>query len=216
MENRILYVGFSRPHNPLKVGSFLIRWAESVSWTSLFDSSHVFVVFPATPARPFYMVNEAAGQMVRWVSQPHFEEHAIVTALYRFEIPIELWRTVELYANLHAGAPYAFLENIGIAAVRVVKFFTGRNVRNPFGAGDGIQKCSELVMRNLIARLIDSDKLTCGFYEECGRWLPEDVDVLGVRDLREIVDYLATAGLCVKVDTDDRMRVDAAGERKAA
>lgn len=213
MGKRILYVGLSRPKT-FKIGSVLIRWAESPkelfnpqSWFALFNSSHVFSLFPAHPRRPFYLVNEAAGTMVRWISQPHFEDHAAILNLYRFEFDEATYRLIRTYGELHAGAPYAFAENIGIAFVRVVKLITGKTIANPFGAGEGIQKCSELIIRNIVSRVAALPQLRTDLFNERGHVLPSDIEVIGVRDIYEVLEYLADGLVCERVPTDSVLRI---------
>lgn len=208
MEKRVLYIGFSRNKNPFKIGSALIRYAEAPGWFEMFPASHVFAVFPAHEGRPFYMVNEAAGTMVRWISQPNFEDHAQITSLYRLEVILPIYKMIQLYGDLHAGVPYGMIENVGIAMVRLAKLLTGRTIANPFGSGDGIQKCSELIMRNIVSRITDSETIRGDLLKSRKHSLPVDIDVIGVRDIYEVIEHLADLGLCERVDINSPMRVE--------
>ncbi len=220
MNERILFVGLSAPHDKKKIGSLIIRWAEQPkellspsSWFKLWFASHTFIVFPAHRYRPFYLVNEAAGTMVRWIAQPHFEDHAEVVRLYKFKFDRLEYKALKLYGELHSGAPYSFMENVGIAWVRLVKLLTGKTVRNPFGSGEGAQKCSELVMRNVILRFlqpknIDLKALSILIWNERGYELPTDIDTIGVLDIYEVLELMADAGFCERVPADDPMRVE--------
>lgn len=206
MQKRALFVGFSRAKSKWKIGSILIRWAEAprslfsvTSWLSLYRASHVFAVFPKTPGRPFYMVNEAAGTELRFVSQPNFEDHALVTDLYRFEFSDEVYRAIKLYGALHAGSPYAFFENVGIVWVRLVQAFTNKTIPNPFGVGERAQKCSEFVVRNIVERVMPLKTLSVEVFNDVGYELPADIENIGVRDISVILDYLVRKGLCVQV-----------------
>lgn len=228
MEKRTLYVGLSAPDDKKKIGSIIIRWAEQPkelfnprTWFKLWFASHTFIVFPAHRYRPFYLVNEAAGTSVRWISQPHFEDHAEVVKLYRFEFDRLEYKALKLYGELHSGAPYSFMENVGIAWVRLVKLLTGRTVKNPFGSGEGAQKCSELVMRNVVLRFlqpknIDLKALSILIWNERGYELPTDIDTIGVLDIYEVLELMADAGFCERVPADDPMRVEPASMKAAA
>jgi hypothetical protein len=147
------------------------------------------------------------------MSQPHFEDHAAILKLYKFNFELLEYKALKLYGELHSGAPYSFLENLGIAWVRLVQLFTGRTVRNPFGIGEGAQKCSELVMRNVILRFlrsydIDLDALSLLIYAKEGYHLTLDVDTIGVRDIFIVLEYMADEGLIEKVPVTDAMRVE--------
>jgi hypothetical protein len=204
MQKRTLFVGLSRPRK-FKVGSFLIRFVEG-NWGSLYPASHAFSITPSHPGRPFYLVNEAAGSMVRFVSQPHFEDHAEITALYRFEFDKPTYNLIRTYGELHAGAPYAFLENLGIAFVRVAKLF-GKAIPNPFGSGEGAQKCTELVIRNIVSRVASLKDLQTDLYNERGHLLPADIESMGVRDIFEILEFLADGNLCERADLSTSLRI---------
>lgn len=214
-----LYVGLSAPDDKKKLGSILIRWAEQPksldprSWFKLWFASHTFIVFPAHRYRPFYLVNEAAGTSVRWISQPHFEAHAEIVRLYRFKFSRLQYKALKLYGELHSGAPYSFMENVGIGVVRLVKLFTGRTIANPFGSGEGAQKCSELVVRNVVLRFLkekdlDMKDLSVAVWNERGYALGTDLDTIGVLDIFEILEFMADQGWCARVDADDPMRAE--------
>lgn len=214
MGKRILYVGLSRSKSRWKIGSFLIRFVETPrslfnpqSWAALYHSSHAFIVYPAHSNRPFYLVNEAAGAMVRFVSQPHFDDHAQITRLYKFEFDRAVYKRIQTYGELHLGAPYAFLENAGIVLVRLAKLFGGRQILNPFGVGDRAQKCTELVVRNVLSHVVALDELPLALLQERGHVLPEDVELIGVRDIEEILEYLADGDLCERVDVSSALRI---------
>lgn len=218
-DKRILYVGLSAPHDKKKIGSVLIRWAEQPktwnprTWFKLWFASHTFIIFPAHRFRPFYLVNEAAGTQVRWLSQPHFESHAAILKLYKFTFSRLEYKALKLYGEFHSGAPYSFKENIGIAWVRLVKLFTGKTVANPFGSGEGAQKCSELVVRNVFARVLKSHNLdlklfSVMLYNSRGHFFPADIDSVGVLDISEGLEHMVELGWCEAVDVSDPMRVE--------
>lgn len=213
---RPLYVGFSTPHDRSKIGATIIRWFEAEnrvwwnpkSWVDFFFASHIFNIFPHDNRRPFYMVSEAAGSQVRFMSQMNFEKHAEVLALYKFEFDEIVFDEILTYSEAKAGTPYAFLENLGIAVVRVWGFLTGRRMANPWAKGDRAQKCSELVWRNVVARLpgVTLKGLSVSIYNETGEMLPADVDLLGVRDMFHILEFLADKNLCVRMDDNEELK----------
>lgn len=219
MDARILYVGLSSPHDKHKIGSLLIRWAEQPktlnprTWFKLWFASHTFIIFPAHRYRPFYLVNEAAGTQIRWLSQAHFESHAQILKLYKFTFDRLEYKALKLYGEFHSGAPYSFKENIGIAWVRLVKLFTGKTIANPFGAGEGAQKCSELVVRNVFTRVLkehglDLKMFSVMLYNERGHLIPADIDSIGVLDIAEALEQMAALGWCERADVNDPMRVE--------
>lgn len=206
MEARKLYVGLSKS-KPVKIGSVLIRWAESPkklsdprTWFSLYHSSHVFILFPKKPNRPFFMVQEAAGAMIRWMSQFNFLDHAEFTKLYELDLTKPVYDEIKTYGEQFAGTPYAFMENLGIVWVRLCNLF-GKKVKNPFPHGEKAQKCSELVCRNVILRITGMNIQTLSYVVnfERGHSMPEDLDLVGVRDMEEALEMLVDRGIIKKV-----------------
>lgn len=206
MEARKLYVGLSKS-NPAKIGSVLIRWAESPkklsdprTWFSLYHSSHTFILFPKKPNRRFFMVQESAGPGVRWMSQFYFLEHARIIKLYEFTLDKPVYDDVKTYGEQFAGAPYAFMENLGIVCVRLCAM-VGIKIKNPFPGGEALQKCSELVIRNVILRVTGMNAATLshvvGF--ERGHIMPTDLDLMGVRDTEEALEMLVERGIVKEV-----------------
>jgi len=223
-EKRILFVGLSAPHDKHKIGSLIIRLAEAPNrnifkpstWFNTFFASHTFIVHPAHRSRPFYLVNEAAGTMIRWIAQKHFENRAEILSLYKFEISKELYREIKLYGEKHSGAPYSFRENIGIGFVRLWALFTGKRIKNPFSQGEAAQKCSELVFRNVIMPVLNAASFEwelsdfCRIIElETGEYLPPDFDLLGVRDTHVALEFLSKLELCEKMPIQFEMKVGA-------
>lgn len=215
-EKRILYVGLSCPHDKKKIGSLLIRWAEAThtwnpkTWFSLFFASHVFIAYPAHVRRPFYLVNEAAGTMLRWMSEPYFKDHAAIESLYEFEFNEADYREVKNYGSLQSGAPYALKENIGIAWVRLLFWFNIR-VANPFSIGEKAQKCSELALRNVILKKLACEGLGMDAILEALREInfefPLDIDMVGVRDIYMALEWMHGKGYCKRVPKDTELRI---------
>lgn len=206
MEVRKLYVGLSKS-NPAKIGSVLIRWAESPkklsdprSWFSLYHSSHVFILFPKKPNRTFFMVQESAGPGIRWQSQFYFLDHARINKLYEFTLEKSVYDDVKAYGEQYAGAPYAFMENAGIAITRLFGIF-GIKIKNPFPGGEALQKCSELVIRNVILRVLGMNPETLAYVVsfERGHIMPTDLDLMGVRDTEEALQMLCARGIVKEV-----------------
>lgn len=202
MERRTLYVGLSKPCK-VKIFSILIRWAESpkklfrpATWFKLYHSSHVFTLYPAKPSRPFFMVQEAAGVQVRFMSQENFLRHSQFTKLYEFNLSKPLYDDIKTYGERFAGTPYALMENVGIALVRLLKIF-GILIANPFSVGEDAQKCSEIVARNIILRMLDCNiqTLSSVLAEERGVDIPDCLDTVGVRDIEEALEMLADWGV---------------------
>lgn len=195
-EERIVYVGFSKHKHVWAVMSFLIRWWEfpktwnPLTWFQIFFASHVFLIFPATKRRPFYMVSEAAGSSVRYMSQFNFEGHAVISRVYQLEFDKPTYDKMKTYSEQYAGNPYALLENAGIV---ISKIF--RCKLNPFSDGDGekSQKCSELVLRNAILRLpeVNMAYLRSIVKEDLGIELYDDINLIGVKDCHDILQSLA-------------------------
>lgn len=213
MESRVLYAGLSVPKKRYKIGSILIRWAEfqrnknPLSWFNLYHSSHVFSAHPAHQNRKFYMVNHASGHIIHWLSQPNWEALNEVTRLYKFVIPIDIYYKVKNYAEFTSGNHYAFEENIGIALSRFWFWITGKRMKNPFGTGEAEQKCSEFLIRNLVLELVDWETLKFGVVSERGYEMYSDIDMIGVRDMEEVFEWLSSNGYCYKVSVEDRMVV---------
>lgn len=216
---RTLYVGLSHAIPSWKPVCVLIRWAEKqktfnpLSWIRLFQASHVFTVFPAHENRNFYLVNEAAGTMCRWVSEPYFKAGSEITNLYRLQIQNDLFSAIKLYGERYSGAPYAVMENLGILVVRLFKLI-GMRIKNPFGKNSGAQKCSELVMREVIIPFIHSldteftlEHLRLAVKRDRGHELSKDIDVLGVADLHEILEWLSDHGYIERVHVRHDMKI---------
>jgi len=169
-----------------------MKWSDPKTWFSLYHSSHIFILFPAKPSRPFFMVQEAAGTQVRWMSQGNFLNHSQFTRLYEFNLPKPLYDEIKTYGERFAGSPYALMENVGIAIVRLLKTF-GILIANPFAVGEKAQKCSELVCRNVILRMQDwnIETLAHTLKKEKGIIIPPDLDMVGVRDIEAALELLA-------------------------
>lgn len=199
--NKEFYIGFSRARSPLKIFSTLIRWAEApksfnpISWLSLYHSSHCFTLYPRNDRRPFFMVNEAAGSMVRFASEKHFLDHSLIVKVYKIEMPETIYEIMKTEGEEWAGSPYALWENVGILFVRIAHFFGG-NIRNPFGQGTTALKCSEMILINTILRLpMVNESLLRSFVRIDYRLeLPRDMDTFGVRDLHFICESLEKRG----------------------
>lgn len=198
MEDRIVYVGFSKHKSLWAVMSFLIRWWEEPrswnprTWFDLFFASHVYLIFPATKRRKFYMVSEAAGSSVRYMSQMNFEGHAEILKVYEFRFPKETYDKIRTYSEQYAGNPYALWENVGIVLGR----FLRRKV-NMFSGGEKYQKCSELVLRNAVLRLPEMDfvKVRGIVHDHTGYDILDDIDSIGVRDTYLILEALEAKGV---------------------
>jgi len=196
------FIGFSRARSPLKIFSTLIRWAEypkriynPLTWFRLYDASHCFTLYPKTDKRPFFMVNEAAGSSVRFMSQKHFLDHSLILKLYAVELPEDLYEAMKTEGEEWAGAPYALFENVGIVLVRIAHFF-GFNIRNPFGQGKAALKCSEMILINTILRIpgVNEGLLRSFVRVDFRKELPKDLDTFGVRDLCLICEALNRRG----------------------
>lgn len=215
MEKRILYGGLSKPKSKWKMMATLIRWSEVYhsfkkpsGWFDLFFASHVFTVYPAYSKRNFYMVNHAAGAMIHWLSQPNFEKINEVVSLYRFTLDEAVYRKIRNSAEFQSGDPYAFSENFGIVYARFMLWAFEKKVKNPFGNGGRTQKCSELFLRHVILDLVDWETLKSGLEAERGYELWQDIDLIGVRDMYEVFEWLSSKGYCYKVPVDERMSVE--------
>lgn len=200
-----IYVGTSRPKSKLKIGALLIRFSEPPksilepeSWFALYKSSHVFLAYPAHPQRGFFMVNEAVTSGVRWVSEPHFTNHVDIQDLWVFDLPEHVYRAVKNYGDLMSGAPYPFLENLGIGIQRVVKWIFREDILNPFDDNERAIKCSELFFRALFNHKPELDilKIKEDLWNEAGEYISADIDSLGVRDTELVLDWLAKHGYC--------------------
>lgn len=204
---RSIYVGLSKPKDPKKIGSALIRFSEipkSVlnpkTWFHVYKASHVFLAYPAHGWRPFYLVNEATGSGVRWVSEPFFADHTCIVELYLFELPIEHYRAVKNYGSMMSGAPYPWLENLGIGLQRLAKWFLRKDIINPFDNNARAIKCSELFFRAFFNHRTDLDfmKIKEDLWNLKGEYISGDIDSLGVRDTELVLDWLCEQGYCVK------------------
>jgi len=202
-----IYVGTSRPKSKLKVGALLIRFSEPPksilepeNWFALYKSSHVFLAYPAHPQRGFFMVNEAVTSGVRWVSEPHFINHVDIQDLWVFDLPEHVYRAVKNYGDLMSGAPYPFLENLGIGIQRVVKWIFRKDILNPFDDNERAIKCSELFFRALFNHKLELDicKIKEDLWNLKGEYISADIDSLGVRDTELVLNWLVENGYCTK------------------
>ena len=202
-----IYVGTSRPKSKLKIGALLIRFSEPpksilepCNWFSLYEASHVFLAYPAHPQRGFFMVNEAVTSGVRWTSEPHFSDHVDIQDLWVFDLPENIYRGVKNYGDLMSGAPYPFLENIGIAIQRVVKWFFRKDILNPFDDNERAIKCSELFFRALFNHKPELDLMNIknDLWNLKGEYISSDIDSLGVRDTELVLNWLTEKGYCTK------------------
>lgn len=204
---RSIYVGLSKPKDPKKIGSALIRFSEipknvfsPKTWFEIYKASHVFLAYPAHAWRPFYLVNEATGSGVRWVSEPFFADHTHIVELYLFELPIEHYRAVKNYGSMMSGAPYPWLENFGIGLQRLAKWFLRKDILNPFDNNARAIKCSELFFRAFFNHRTDLDfmKIKEELWNLKGEYISGDIDSLGVRDTELVLDWLCEQGYCAK------------------
>lgn len=202
-----IYVGLSRPKSPRKIGSALIRFSEipksilePSTWFQIYKASHVFLAYPAHPWRGFFLVNEAKGGGVTWTSEPFFLNHTHIVELYLFELPHEHYRAIKNYGSMMSGAPYPFLENLGIGIQRLVKWFFRKDILNPFDNNERAIKCSELFFRAFFNHRTDLDfmKVKEDLWNLKGEYISGDIDSLGVRDTELVLDWLCEQGHCVK------------------
>lgn len=204
---RTIYLGLSRSKGKLKVGSLLIRWSELYhnflepkGWFDLYHSSHVFALHPPHALRPFEMVNHSAGSMVHWLSGPNFRKINHIVSLYKFNVNVDQYHKIKNKADLQCGDKYPFMENVGIVWVRLLYWAFKAAINNPFGTGAKMQKCSELILRNIILEFESFDDIRQGVFNMFGVMLSRDLDNIGVRDMQFIFDYCETKGYCQKVE----------------
>lgn len=202
-----IYVGLSRPISKLKVGSHLIRFFEAPksawepeTWFDLYKASHVFLAYPAHPKRGFFMVNEAVTSGLRWTSESFFLAHADIVDLWVFDLPEHIYRGIKNYGDLMSGGPYPFKENLGIGVQKLVRWFTGQHIANPWDDNERSIKCSELFFRAILNHLIELDymKIKEDLWNEQGEWISADNDSLGVRDTELVLNWLLKKGYCKK------------------
>lgn len=132
-----LYVGFSKPTSPLKVGSWLIRLWQGTTY------SHTFLVFERTPHTP-HMIVQASQQTVNMVARPWFFKSNQMVSMFQVEVSDQTYRDLWRRSISTLGAPYSALENLGIVIAKVL----GMD-ENPLSEGPLAYKCSELVYRSL-------------------------------------------------------------------
>jgi hypothetical protein len=214
METRILYGGLSKPKAKWKIMATLIRWSEVYhsffkpsGWFNLYHSSHVFAIHPAHKSRNFYMVNHSAGAMVHWLSEPNFIKINEITALYKFILTEDVYRKIKNAVDLQCGDAYPMMENVGIAYCRFILWAFEKKVKNPFGKGSLGQKCSEQFLRQVILQIVDWETLKFGVQTERGYELWQDIDLIGIRDMYEVFEWLSSKGYCYKVPVTERMEV---------
>lgn len=199
MENkREFFIGFSRARSLFSPVSILIRWFEyprskdPITWFKLFPFSHCFTLYPPNKRREFSLINEAAGNLVRFASEKHFLNHAVLGRTYKVFLPEDIYYQMKTEGELWAGTPYAFLENAGIVLVRLAHLF-GKNIKNPFAKERSAIKCSEMILINTILRIpgINVGLIRSYVILDFRRVLPKDLDTFGVRDLFYICESLA-------------------------
>lgn len=127
------HIGFSKNRQG-KVFSRLLQWYMKK------DYSHTFFKFDDK------ILHAEINDGVNYWSIEKFEEHNVTTKLYKVTVTDEYFEEIMEELDLHSGHSYAFLQNIGIIAVDILKNI-GISIRNPFRYGDN---CSELVFHGLL------------------------------------------------------------------
>lgn len=171
---RKLYIGLSRPkNNPFPILSWIIRLLERS------DSSHSYLRWRAETFDR-NLTYEASGTMVHFIGVERWIEKVEIRDEYEIELSDESWKELMQFCIDQAGTPYAVLELFGIAARLILSKFGIKLRKNPFGDGKASMKCTELVAHALV------EIMNCES--------PEDLDMVGVRDVKDMLNKLAKEG----------------------
>lgn len=139
---RKLTIVFTKSKKKFAIGSWLIMlW----TWKSY---SHVAIKFESAIFKsPTYY--QASDGLVNYMSENQFlKKHEIVKSK-EIQIPEELYSKIRESCHEEAGAPYGFLQNLGIVYCDILSIF-GVKVTNPFKDG---RNCSELLYGMVLEKL---------------------------------------------------------------
>lgn len=156
---RNLTIVFTKSKKKLAIGSWLIRL-----WTRK-PYSHVALRFDSQIFKsPTYY--QASDGLVNYMSGSQFlKKHEIIRG-YHLAVSDEEYSTIRNECHEEAGAPYGFMQNVGIIIADFFKLF-GKKIENPFKKG---RNCSELlyvhVFSNLDYKELDPDLVKPHHIEE--------------------------------------------------
>jgi hypothetical protein len=139
---RELTVVFTKSKKKLAIGSWLIR-----AWTFK-PYSHVALKFESRIFKsPTYY--QASDGLVNYMSETQFlKKHSIVEK-YIIEVEDEDYSKIREACHEEAGAPYGFLQNLGILLADLCGWF-GVQIKNPWKEG---RNCSELLYVHVFSKL---------------------------------------------------------------
>lgn len=124
-----------------KIFSRLLQWYEGL------PISHVAVELSTEKGLgQDFILHSVIGNGVSLISKNRFLKENEIIETYVLYFDEELYKTIRNNMLADCGEKYAFMQNIGIFLVDIVKVL-GFNIENPYKSG---QNCSELVYRHLI------------------------------------------------------------------
>jgi hypothetical protein len=146
---------WTKSRKKFPIGSYLIRF-----WVTIFrllktgkfeleDNSHCAIRFSSHIfSSPTYY--QASEGLINYMSGIQFDKkHEFVKGI-RISITDELYTELRDECHKEAGAPYGFMQNIGILLTDIIDLF-GYEIDNPWKDG---RNCSELLYTKIIIKMI--------------------------------------------------------------
>lgn len=157
-------VGFSKPKT-WKPYAWLIMKSFGTPY------SHTYIkVYSNTYKR--YLIYQASGTSVNFMSDQIFNDHAIVVDEFMLEISDEARKSMMQFAIDNCGKPYGMKEALGLAIVKIASWM-GKTIKNPLSDKEATYVCSGLVAEVL--------------RDFFGKELPKDPDDMTPKDVYELL-----------------------------
>ena len=139
---RKLTVVFTKSRKCMPIGSWLI-----MGWTFK-PYSHVALKFESKIFKsPTYY--QASDGLVNYMSGTQFDKKHEIVRQYEIEVDDETYKVIREECHEEAGAPYGFLQNLGILFADMASWF-GIVIDNPWKKG---RNCSELLYVHVLSKL---------------------------------------------------------------
>lgn len=146
-DDRYLTVGFSRAtwHKFLGVPTPpFLSWF--IMWVIRRPYSHAFWMWDVTrdDGSTFQCVYEASGTNVKFLGPEAIRARMILVKGYRIKVGKDQFKTFMRECMYHSCDAYGLVPALGVALVKLVYWFTGRSIRNPWADGNSTWFCNEL------------------------------------------------------------------------
>lgn len=139
---RKLTVVFTKSKKKFPIGSWLIMLGTMKPY------SHVALKFESRifNSPTFY---QASDGLVNYMSGTQFDKKHEIIVSYELEVEEEAYSKIREECHEEAGAPYGFMQNIGIVLADIASW-VGLKIKNPFKEG---RNCSELLYVHVFSKL---------------------------------------------------------------